>query len=177
MKYEEKVGWFTTAVCAIAVTAALAYGHSVHAEAETGCHKNDEGAWSCTTKEVEAKAAKVKKWYYSEDTKPEPTVKVITTAYNSVPEQTDSTPCISADGTDICVAHARGERTCAAAFPFGTVITIPGVGDCIVHDRLARKYATRVDIHFGGRDTITAARNYGKQVKEVTIHYPAHYDY
>lgn len=95
--------------------------------------------------------------------------RVIVTAYNSVTWQTDATPCIAADGTDICEAQKRGEESCAAYLPFGTKIYIPDFGICTVHDRLAKKYQNRVDIYFGGVEKVQAARIWGKRTLEVTI--------
>lgn len=57
-------------------------------------------------------------------------------------------------------------RTCAAprSIPFGTKLSIPGVGVRIVEDRLAKKYDSRIDIYFSSH---SAALNFGK--RKVTI--------
>ena len=91
------------------------------------------------------------------------------TAYNSVPWQTDNTPCISADGSNICQLKAQGHESCAAALPFGTKINIPGFGVCTVHDRLAPRFAHRIDLYFGDADKIKAARQWGKRRLKVSI--------
>lgn len=91
------------------------------------------------------------------------------TAYNSVPWQTDSTPCISADGSNICQLREQGEQSCAAALPFGTKIHVPGFGVCTVRDRLATKYSHRVDLYFGGVDQIPAAKSWGKRQVVVEV--------
>lgn len=91
------------------------------------------------------------------------------TAYNSVPWQTDSTPCISADGSDICKLREQGEMSCAASLPFGTKINVPGFGVCTVRDRLAPKYSYRIDLYFGGADQIQAAKEWGKRQVVVDI--------
>ena len=91
------------------------------------------------------------------------------TAYNSVPEQTDGDPCVAADGTDICLALERGERACAANhLPFGTVLDIGGTFRCVVRDRTATRYGSRIDVYFGGRDTIQEALRWGIK-KNLTI--------
>lgn len=96
--------------------------------------------------------------------------KATVTAYNSVPEQTDSSPCLAADGSDICKSLARGERACAAnCFPLGSVLDIPGIGRCVVRDRTATRFGSRVDVYFGGRDQIKAAREYGKKSLIITF--------
>ncbi len=70
------------------------------------------------------------------------------TAYNSEPGQTDDSPCITANGFNVC---KRGiEDTIAANFlRFGTKVRIPEVfGNRIftVRDRMNKRYTNRVDI-------------------------------
>jgi 3D (Asp-Asp-Asp) domain-containing protein len=90
------------------------------------------------------------------------------TAFNSVPEQTDDTPCTSADGSDICARYAAGELICAANFvPFGTRLAVPGYGTCTVADRLSRRFPERVDIYLG--TDITAARRWGLRRLDIEI--------
>jgi 3D (Asp-Asp-Asp) domain-containing protein len=91
------------------------------------------------------------------------------TAYNSVPWQTDSTPCIAADGSNICQLREQGEMSCASHLPFGTKINIPGFGVCTVHDRLHPRFAHRVDLYFGGADQIQAAKEWGKRNLTVEV--------
>lgn len=72
------------------------------------------------------------------------------TAYTSRPEETDETPCIGADGTDICERYAQGELICASnAFALGTKITVDHYGTCTVADRMNRRFTNRVDVYFG----------------------------
>ncbi|MFA6018529.1 MAG: hypothetical protein WC776_05120 [Patescibacteria group bacterium] len=94
---------------------------------------------------------------------------VTVTAYNSVPWQTDSTPCIAADGTDICEQHEKGIKTCAARYPFGSIVLVPGWGACRVVDRLSSRYASRVDLYFGGADKIAEARAFGKKKLKIVV--------
>src|ERR1700749_3396871 len=65
------------------------------------------------------------------------------TGYNTVPGQTDDTPCIAASGANIC------GRTDAVACPrhisLGTFLAIRGA-IYICEDRLAKKYDSRFDI-------------------------------
>jgi len=71
------------------------------------------------------------------------------TAYNSVEWQTDSTPCIAADGTDICLRYQAGELICAANFvPLGTKLYVDKYGLCTVADRMNSRYSNRVDVFF-----------------------------
>ena len=65
------------------------------------------------------------------------------TGYNTVPGQTDDTPCIAASGANIC------GRTDAVACPrrlsLGTFLAIRGE-IYVCEDRLAKKYDSRFDI-------------------------------
>jgi len=65
------------------------------------------------------------------------------TGYNTVPEQTDSTPCIAASGDDIC--GRTDVVACPRAIELGTEIVIDGKS-YVCLDRLAEKYDHRIDI-------------------------------
>lgn len=72
---------------------------------------------------------------------------VTATSYSSTPDQTDSTPCITANGFDLC-EHNRENIIATNALPFGTRVRFPEVyGDEIfyVMDRMNARYNTRVD--------------------------------
>lgn len=93
------------------------------------------------------------------------------TAYNSVPGQTDATPCIGAQGTDICVLYNQGENICAANFvPLGTKLMVDGLGECTVRDRMNARYFYRVDWYMGM--DVTGARQFGARQKSVSV-YPS----
>jgi len=70
------------------------------------------------------------------------------TAYNSIPGQTDDSPCITANGFNVCKHNT--EDTIAVNFlKFGTKVRIPEIfGDRIfvVRDRMHKRYTNRVDI-------------------------------
>jgi len=85
------------------------------------------------------------------------------TMYTSRVEETDSTPCISADGTDICKVDYN---VCATnAFPIGTKLNIDKLGDCIVKDRMNKRYKERVDWY--AKMDLTRALSFGKQNLKV----------
>jgi len=89
------------------------------------------------------------------------------TAYNAVPEQTDSSPCISADGTDVCQTDLN--IVAANFLPFGTKIRIPQYfGDTIfeVHDRMNARYNYRVDVLM---DSVQQAKQFGIRTLEIEI--------
>lgn len=105
----------------------------------------------------EAEAAKVKR------------VSITLSAYSSRVQETDATPCIAADGTDICILHAKGERICASNdFKMHSVITIEGVGDCIIRDRMNKRYTgtNRVDLYMG-YDTTGALKHGVKSTSAI----------
>ena len=94
---------------------------------------------------------------------------VTVTAYNSVPAQTDDTPCIGAQGTDICKIYEAGENICAANFvALGTKLEVEGLGTCIVRDRMNARYTHRVDWYMGM--DIEGARKFGVRTKQVAIY-------
>lgn len=87
----------------------------------------------------------------SADSKVRYSKRVTLTAYNSLVGQTDSTPCITANGYDLC-KHDTENVVAANFLRFGTKIRIPEYfGDRVftVQDRMNARYtecACRVDI-------------------------------
>lgn len=91
------------------------------------------------------------------------------TAYTSYANQTDSSPCISADGSNICDRYATGVLICATNdYAIGAILSVPGYGDCVVADRMNSRYTGtgRVDIYMG-YDT-PAALQWGVRQVEIT---------
>lgn len=99
----------------------------------------------------------------------EGTVRVIS-AYTSSPEETDDSPCESANGTNICALYAEGTNVCASnAYPLGSVIEVDGLGICVVADRMNARFTNAVDWYFGfDRE---AALNFGRQLRHVYDHF------
>lgn len=84
------------------------------------------------------------------------------TGYNTVPEQTDSTPCIAASGADIC--GRTDVVACPRAIALGTELEIDGkVYTCL--DRLAPKYDHRIDVSCDKDKTCPALVTGYKEVK------------
>jgi len=103
-----------------------------------------------------------------------PQVKVVRTsthtmtAYNSDPAQTDNTPCITANGFDVC-AHGEEDTIAANFLKFGTKVRIPELyGDRIfvVRDRMNKRYTDRVDIWMKDK---TDARKFGVKVAKIEV--------
>jgi 3D (Asp-Asp-Asp) domain-containing protein len=90
----------------------------------------------------------------------------IFTAYNTVPEQTDGSPCTAADGSDICEIGR-----CVVAqngVPFGTRIEVEGIGVCEVKDRKASRYdETWIDISFD--KDVKGALAFGKRTLQYRV--------
>ena len=97
------------------------------------------------------------------------TIRVVT-AYNvGDPRQTDDTPCISANGENICEALATGQKRCAANFvPLGSSLYVDKIGVCLVTDRTNKRYRNRVDIAMQ-KNEYQKARRFGRQKLTVKI--------
>lgn len=92
------------------------------------------------------------------------TIYAYTTGYNSYEYQTDSTPCISASGDNIC--GRDNVVACPRSIPLGTWLKIDGKSyQCL--DRLSEKYDDRIDIFFD--KDIASALEWGIQYKEIII--------
>lgn len=90
------------------------------------------------------------------------------TAYNTVPEQTDSSPCIAASGIDICEGMAQGKKYVATnELAFGTKVKISGQVYVVV-DRTNARYSHRYDIAMPA-DQIAQAREWGSRTLLVDI--------
>jgi 3D (Asp-Asp-Asp) domain-containing protein len=90
------------------------------------------------------------------------------TAYNSDPAQTDDTPCITANGFDVC-EHWQEDTIAANFLRFGTKVRIPELyGDRIfvVRDRMNKRYPSRVDIWMKDKSD---ARSFGVKVVKIEV--------
>lgn len=91
----------------------------------------------------------------------------IVTAYNSVPEQTDDTPCIGADGDNLC--QYDGCAVASNDYPLGTRIELEGIGVCTVKDRMNRRYTGtgRIDLYMGM--DVAGAKKFGKKELKIKV--------
>ena len=92
------------------------------------------------------------------------------TAYNvGVRGQTSGRPCIGATGENLCRLVAQGLKVCAANFvDHETILNIEGYGECIVLDRMNRRFAHRVDIAMR-KDEVDRALEFGIQRRLVEV--------
>ncbi len=94
---------------------------------------------------------------------------VIATAYSSTVDQTDDTPCITANGFDLCVNN-KEEIIAINGLKFGTKVRIPDLyGDRVftVADRMNARYGgNRIDIWMTNRDR---AIDFGARQVEIEI--------
>lgn len=126
-----------------------------------GCTKTPDGSCSFATPELR------KKW--EETTRPKGK-KVTVTMYTSRAKETDDSPCISANGKDICKLLKEGVQTCASNdYKFGTKLHIEGLGECVVMDRMNRRYTGtgRID-WYKGMD-LRGALNHGHPTLTITV--------
>lgn len=85
------------------------------------------------------------------------------TMYTSRSEETDASPCISADGTDICKVSYN---VCASnSHKIGQKLLVKGLGECIVKDRMNSRYHNRIDWY--AKMDLARALKFGKQKLEV----------
>jgi 3D (Asp-Asp-Asp) domain-containing protein len=108
------------------------------------------------------------------------TIRVVT-AYNAGdPAQTDDSPCIAANGENICKALEKGKKRCAANFvPLGSSLYVDKIGVCLVTDRTNKRYRNRVDIAMK-KNEYQKARRFGRQklkVKIIDISHEPHYNH
>ena len=92
------------------------------------------------------------------------------TAYNvGVRGQTSGDPCIGATGQNLCRLVARGLKVCAANFVDPeTILHIEGYGECVVLDRMHRRFTHRVDIAMR-TDEVDTALEFGVQRRHVDV--------
>jgi len=93
---------------------------------------------------------------------------IVITAYNSEAGQTDNSPCITANGFNVCENGV--EDTIAANFlPFGSKVKIPALfGDrvFVVRDRMNKRFSDRVDVWMIERPD---AVNFGVKVAKIEV--------
>ena len=92
------------------------------------------------------------------------------TAYNvGVRGQTSDRPCLGATGKNLCRLVAQGFKVCAANFvDHETILNIEGYGECVVLDRMNRRFAHRVDIAMR-KDEVDRALEFGIQRRYVEV--------
>ncbi|NTU98621.1 hypothetical protein HGA64_01270 [Candidatus Falkowbacteria bacterium] len=76
------------------------------------------------------------------------------TAYNSEAAQTDSSPCTTANGFNVC-KHGVEDTIAANFLKFGTKVRIPelfGERVFVVRDRMNARYPDRVDVWFKSKN-------------------------
>lgn len=90
------------------------------------------------------------------------------TAYTSEAAQCDSSPCITANGFNVC-EHAVEDTVAANFLPLGSKVRIPDLfGDrvFVVRDRMNKRYQNRLDVWMIEK---TEAINFGVKVAKVEI--------
>jgi len=110
----------------------------------------------------------------SEERQAANTIWVVVTAYSSTPDQTDSTPCITANGHNLCTQHEeQGEgNTIAANFlRFGKQVRLPEFFQdkvFVVRDRMNERYGYgRIDVWMPTREE---AKQFGVRILEMELY-------
>ena len=96
------------------------------------------------------------------------TYKMTVTAYSSTVDQTDSDPCSTANGFNLC-DHNQEDVIAANFLKFGTKVRIPQYfGDRVftVQDRMNARYFYRADVWFKTRE---AAKTFGAHYATVEV--------
>lgn len=100
---------------------------------------------------------------------PKKVITVTVTAYSSTPDQTDDTPCITANGFNLCKNNKQ--NVVAANFlPFGTKVRMPeafGNQEFYVQDRMNKRFSQRMDIWMPTRK---AALAFGIQTLQIEVY-------
>ena len=92
----------------------------------------------------------------------------VITAYNSDVAQTDDSPCITANGFNVC-QHGQEDTIAANFLKFGTKVKIPELyGDRVftVRDRMNVSHPNRVDIWMKNR---TSAIKFGVKTAKIQV--------
>ena len=107
----------------------------------------------------------------ADDAEPRRTLSLTATAYNSVPDQTNSEPNIAAWGDSLTPGMkviAVSRDLLEIGLTRGAEVEIDGIpGTFRVLDKMGRRWEKRIDIYMG--DDIQAAREWG--VRNVQIYY------
>jgi len=92
------------------------------------------------------------------------------TAYNvGIVAQTDSTPCIGAYNNNLCNLIEQGTRICASNdFKKGQLIYIENYGECLILDRMNKRFSNRIDIAFA-KNEYKKAKKWGIQSQNVYL--------
>jgi len=121
--------------------------------------------------EMDTEAAKMRPILPQAEDKPIKVIKVSThtiTAYNSEPGQTDDSPCITANGFNVC-EHGQEDTIAANFLPFGAKVQIPdlfGERVFVVRDRMNKRHTSRVDIWMKDKDD---AIQFGIKVAKIQV--------
>ncbi|MFH1277717.1 MAG: hypothetical protein ABIK65_05000 [Candidatus Eisenbacteria bacterium] len=101
-----------------------------------------------------------------------PPLQVVVTGYSSTPEQTDSTPFLTASMTQVrpgVIALSRDLiRTYnpKAPFRYGDRVRVEGIGEFIVEDTMHERYQRRADIWF---ESVEEAVRWGRKMLRISL--------
>ena len=114
------------------------------------CLKLAQGQYFCG--DDAGKDSKIKDLYNENKTLKTRTKKASVSFYTSRVQETDSSPEIAANGMNIWTLYQRGDKSCASNdYKMGTKLTLVGIGDCVIRDRMNTRYTGtgRIDWYIG----------------------------
>lgn len=92
----------------------------------------------------------------------------LVTAYNSEPAQTDDSPCITANGFDLC-EHGIEDSIAANFLPFGAKVRMPeifGEKIFVVRDRMNARHKNKIDVWMLEKQD---AKQFGVKLAKIEI--------
>ena len=93
-------------------------------------------------------------------------MRVSVSAYTSEVAQTDSSPCITANGFNVC-KHGEEDVIATNMLPFGTKVKISGSDKIYtVQDRMNERYQNHIDIWMKDKDD---AIKFGRKTLEIQV--------
>lgn len=96
------------------------------------------------------------------------TGRYVVTAYNSERGQTDDSPCITANGFNVC-QHGVEDTIAANFLPFGAKVKIPelfGEKVFVVRDRMNLRHSHRIDVWMIKKEN---ARKFGVKIAKIEV--------
>jgi len=90
------------------------------------------------------------------------------TGYSLSVDETDESPCIGAGNNNLCELKKKTQICASRDLPLDTLIYIDGIGECVIKDRMNKRYkgTNRVDVLFNSKQE---AINFGNKRLKYAI--------
>lgn len=106
---------------------------------------------------------------HAQKLQPTSVITIVATAYSSTEDQTDDTPCIAAQGFDLCT-HNTENVIATNMLPLGTKVRFVNYNPDIIYtvvDRMHERYNARIDFWKTSRER---ARQFGIRTLKMEIY-------